>query len=231
MLVDVTVSHPAAYQAKREGLPVSPIRLVPPATGGWDKLIQLKFYSPSRTELTLPLHQVSQPDGPLVLDADTDAYTLHWYLGPEETQELSPGTYVGFARLQSTDEVQNGAWTGVSDSLPVTAEVLNEPVSLDEDMIEEKALTFAQYHLYRSDRGAALASLDAQLARQPQSVGALAFKAEMMEDAGELLQAYKLYNAALEAHFTKRPNAQHPPFGLMERRAALSKKLFPETFK
>jgi Tfp pilus assembly protein PilF len=98
-------------------------------------------------------------------------------------------------------------------------------------MAEEKALTFAQYHLYRGDRGAALATLDAQLARQPQSVGALAFKAEMMEDTGELLQAYKLYNAALEAHFAKRPSAQHPPFGLMERQSALSKKLFPETFK
>jgi hypothetical protein len=94
--------------------------------------------------------------------------------------------------------------------------------------VEGKALVFAQYEVYRGNTGAALATLDAHLAAQPDSPGALSFKAQLLESRGELEKAYALYGAALQAIHRKHPGPrQEAPFELMERRRALRERLYP----
>lgn len=224
LLVDVMVSHPGAGMAAEEGRALTSIQLIP-ASGGWDSLVTVHFVGAQREEVSWPWVPVFHTDGALVLDEKATSHSLGWYLGPEETRGLVPGEYAAFALLESRHGAQQGGWVGRVGSVPLRLEVVDEPVPLSLELAERKAVLFARYELYRGNASAAVSTLDAHLAQQPDSVGALALKAELMERAGELERAYTLYGQTLDVFFRKHPNAREPPFELIARARALRERL------
>lgn len=225
LLLEVAVGHPDAWRAEQEGRTPAPLSIIP-AAGGWDSLVKVRLFGPGQKELALPLVQVARPEGALILDAKAPVHTLRWHLGPEETRTLTPGDYVGYARLEAPSGAQEGGWTGRLDSGTVHFQVVDEPSSLTPELAESKTTLFAQYALYQGNPAAAQATLEAHLATQPDSPSVLAFLAQLVESTGDLQRAYSLYGAAIEAHHRKRPKASHPPMGLMERQAELGRRLY-----
>lgn len=224
LLVDVSVAHPDGWKAEQEQRPLAPLRVIP-ASGSWDTLVKTQFFGPAQTVLALPLVQVAHPQGELLLDAEAYRHTLRWYVDPEQTRGLESGAYVAFARLESSSGAQEGGWTGRMDSMPIRFQVVDEPAPLPPELVEGKALAVAQFEMYRGNRDAAWATLEAYRTQHPDSPAILSVEAQMMEDAGKLQEAYDLYGAAIEAHRRKYPKAQEPPVGLMGRQAELGRRL------
>lgn len=226
LLMDVVVSYPVAWKDKleEEGRPVPPLRVIPEA-GGWDSLVEIHIYTPGMRQVALPLTlATNKPKGELVLEKEYGG-VLRWHLSPEETLKLEPGHYTGLALLESSHGSKEGGWTGAVSSVPIEFDVVDEPSPLPVEQTESKAISFAQYELYRHAPAAALTILDAHLSSSPESPAALFFKAQMKEEEGALEEAHGLYAEALRAHLRKYPNEQEPPFEIMDRLSALLRKL------
>jgi hypothetical protein len=190
--------------------------------------VKVRFVGPQKTEVTLPLVPMFHPEGALVMDAEHPSYMLRWSLSAEETRGLAPGNYGAFAQLESSYGAEQGGWTGQVASVAVRFEVVDEPAPLSPEQLENKAVAFAQYEVYRGNPSGALVTLDAHLATQPDSPGALSAKAQLLESAGELERAYAVYGEALSALQRKYPGRQQEaPFDLMMRRRALRERLYP----
>ena len=227
LLVDVGVSHPDAWMAAHEERSPVPLKLIP-ASGGWDSLVKVRFIGPDKSEVSLPLVPMFHPEGALVMDAQAPSYVLRWHLGPDATRALVPGPYIALAQLNVPSGSQQGGWTGRVDALPIRFEVVDEPTPLSSEQSENKAVSFAQYEVYRGNPSAALATLEAHVAVAPDSPGALSAQAELLENMGELERAYAVYGQALQALQRKYPGRQQEaPFGILTRRRALRERLYP----
>jgi hypothetical protein len=227
LLVDVGVFHPQSWVTLDEGRVPTPLKVIP-ASGGWDSLVKVHFLGPGRAEVVLPLVPMFHPEGALVIDAERPSYMLRWHMSPEETRAMAPGEYVAFAELESSYGAEQGGWTGRVGSVAMYFEVVDEPVPFPPEQVERKALVFSQYEVYRGNPSAALAILEAHVAAQPDSPGALSAKAQLLESAGELERAFATYNEALSAFYRKHPDRrQEAPLDIVMGRRALRERLYP----
>lgn len=220
LLADLSLLHPQAGLVT--GL-VRPMIITVPA-GAWSDTIHLETRDMRRQAQTWPLHFANNPTSTLALDAQTVG-ALYWWLAPEDTAHLAAGTYTLIAVLDSHNPSPAGEWQGTTASVPVSVRIEPEPQPLPAETESLKVRLSAGYEWLRGHPDAALAMLDALLAKQAQDIAALELKGDLLAGAGRFGEALPTYDAALAALYAASAEGEEPPEELLEKRHTVLEKL------
>ena len=85
----------------------------------------------------------------------------------------------------------------------------------------EKHLLLISYYQLRKDSKQAAAQIEELLNQQPDNIGALSLKANLLAEQGKHLEALEFSDRGLQAFIEKYPEAQEPPVDLVRRHHAL----------
>jgi hypothetical protein len=185
--------------------------------GVWSEAIDLEIRDAHRQAQTWPLHLANYPTSTLALDTQTVG-ALYWWFAPEDTALLVAGTYTLIAVLDSHNPSPAGEWQGTTASVPVSMQLEPEPQPLPAEAASLKARLWASYESLRGHPDAALAVLDALLARQAQDSAALELKGDLLAEARRPAEAVQAYNAALAALYAAATEGGELPEELLEKR-------------
>lgn len=181
----------------------------------WTDSVEVSARKATGESVAWPFRRITSGGNRLVLDGQTVGVVALW-ISPEDSAALAAGEFEIDATLDTRGSVEG--WNGVVEAEPVTLTVLDEPVPLTPELEAWKLLSLARYRLSGGETEAALALVDQALEALPGSLGALAFKAEILalEDRDE--EALAAYDEALEEFHDQYPLAEEPPFELLEGR-------------
>jgi hypothetical protein len=192
--------------------------------GTWADAVSLEVKNEKGEALRWPFHLAPAGAETLALDAETTG-ALDWWLTAEETAQIAEGTYKVVGVLDTRAAAAEGAWKGIVRSPSVAVRINKEPASPGVQQQEEKYLLLANLAHLRGDARQATARIDELLAKQPRSLAGLAFKVELLADAGKTEAALELVELAIGTFFSKYPDAQEPPFELLHTQQLLEEKL------
>jgi hypothetical protein len=190
--------------------------------GGWSSALRIEIKGPTGAALNWVLNAINNPGLELTL---TEGYAeLGWWLAPEESALLLPGSYTINAILDTSAVQRTNCWRGLASSVPATLQVQTEPAVLSEAQSEAKLLAWAEYAFQSGDPPGALTFLNLLLAQYPANIGALTLKGAILLNAGQFEPAREASDAALEALLATTPDAPEPPLFLMELQARIEAK-------
>lgn len=214
-IAQITLREGADHEA-----PDGRLRLA--STGeAWTAALQVTVTNGQRQPVSWPWHLVTVPATAVTIDGQTGA-VAGWWLSPEETAALVPGVYTMELRLDTTAVTAEGAWRGKAQSPPLELTVAPEPAPLTPVLQEAKLLLIAGWHVLGDRAAEAVSALDVLLSQQPESTGALAFKADLLAMEGQREEALALYDQALALELAKLPPGAKPQRDLLRRRQALA---------
>jgi hypothetical protein len=184
LIVKVMVMHSQRFQLS----PKPADLVVEPASGAWYDAVSFS------QNWTLKLAQT--PDTSALVLPSRSIYEAIWQMSGDDTAALPPGKFTLTAHLEVKD---GGGWTGAVDSPPVVVNIIDEPASLTTDQQAARALLKARYAVNQEDFNSAGLTVDALLADQPSNPQALAMRALLWEQAGDLTAAALAAAAASDA--------------------------------
>jgi hypothetical protein len=208
LVVQARLLHPRAYET---GPDIAPLTLTA-REGPWPSAVRLEVVNVRGEAVAWPFRAEGPADAALTLGPAAGA-DLAWQLTPEQTEKIAEGDYRVVAVLEAASRA--GAWKGTVRSPAVPVAVRKEPSPLSPPQDEEKHLLLAGQAVLAGDGDAALWHVDQLLARQPRSIGGLAFKADVLTAVGRKKEALRLYEQAVDAFYEKHPDAEEPPGDLL----------------
>jgi hypothetical protein len=206
-----TISNPQRFS---HDLVVTPI-LIQPATGSWANNAQLSVTDSSGVSQTWPLQLVTHPSGSLSLDGMTSG-GLVWVLSPAATSSIAPGKYRIIGILNTTGSSGSTGWNGIVPSNSINLTFTAAPSPFTGNVQQQQFRLLAKYdHLTGNDPQAS-SDLDTLLIQQPNAFGALAYKGQLLEQAGQVRNALDAYDRALAAFYATVPGPYpDPPVSLL----------------
>jgi hypothetical protein len=220
LLLEAGIFHPAAFQP---GAPKKPL-LLAAKEGPWSNALRVEIKDARDEPQSWPLHLTDSPPAVLSLEARTTG-ELTWWLSPEETAKLPEGGYELVAVLDTTHATAPDGWRGRTVSVPLAIRVRKEPSPLPPQQEAEKYQLLAAYHLLRGDAKQALALADELLKKQPDNLGGLQLKGDLLARDGKTEEALAAYDRALEVFLKKYGTKEGPPRDLLKKRNELLNKL------
>ena len=202
--------------------------LIVAAPSSWADLIQLEVTGASGPASTWPVTLLQRPPSSLTLDIE-HAGELRWTLSPAEASKLAADQYRLAAVLTTGDATPEGAWKGTARSNPVLLTLLDEPAPMSMELKEQKMMVFSDYHLVRGEANEAARVIEAHLAEDPESIDGLAMSGELAVVRGNIPEAIRFYERAIDMHSTRFPDSHEPPVTLYARVRQLQKQLSPES--
>lgn len=193
-----------------------------PAAGPWTSSLRFVLKKNDVEVAAWPLSPLGDAPARLTLSS-LELGLAAWWVLPSDSAAITPGDYSLEATLDTTTSPEG--WKGLALSGPVKVSVSVEPSPLDAELAAEKALAFARFHSGQGAYPQALQVVDGLLASQPANPGALWFRAEISELAGDDAGALAGFEAAAEAFYTANPDAQEPPVALLRGLYALQSRL------
>ena len=169
-----------------------------------------------------PLSPIGSPPAGLTL-SPRDLGLAAWWVLPTDTASIPPGDYSLEATLDTTSSPEG--WKGVALSGPVKVSVSAEPSPLDAVLEAQKALAFACFLSGTGAYAEALQIVNHLLTSQPANIGALLFRAEILELSGDDPGALAAFESAADAFYTAYPDAEEPPVALLKGLEALQRRL------
>ncbi len=205
LVVTAAVVHAQAFQDA-----VTPVTVNAQA-GSWANAVHVAVMNAQGGAVTLPLQIVLAPEESLTLDGETYG-ELAWTVAPANTAALQPGIYTILAWLDSAAVAQPFAELRTVRSRQAEIRVLPAGGALTDAQVSDQNLILAGYHVLRGDDAKALQVVEQLLARQPENVGALFFRAGLLKMAGRLMDAFDAYSSTLDAYYkASDPDPANPP--------------------
>ncbi len=175
-----------------------------------------------------PFHAATVSTSVLTLDHD-GAGELVWWMSPEETAQIAPGTYTITGALDSLGVQPPFANMEAVRAVPVTLSVLSAVQAPSADVEARRRLLVADYHLLTGAVEPAVGEVDALLAADPRHTAGLYYKAALAHREGDLNAAVEAYSRALAAFYESNPEAQEPPVRLLGEAHALLDEIESQT--
>lgn len=158
--------------------------LILASTGtAWTDALRVTVTDELGKAVVWPLHLGTLAAPTVTLDAASSA-VAGWWLSPEETAALETGRYDVTIMLDTTGVPVEGAWQGLARGQAQLLTVAAEPAPLAPELAESRALLLAGWHTLCGRTAEALAALDDLLSRQPESIDAQNFKANLQDPQG-----------------------------------------------
>lgn len=220
----MVLSHPARFGVAR-GVPDV---VFGSAEKPWLDSLQLevrnsegKPVSPADWPMTLVR---SEPEGRLELSSRAPDVTARamWRLVPKDSAKLAQGTYTVCAVLTTGPDQR-------LESRPVTVQIAPEPAQLSADDKARKCYLLAHDAIDRKDWTAASVQIEGLLADQPDDIGGLELKGDLMAAQGKPQEALAAYNAAVAA-FAKGAKGPYvePSRALMVKQGAIIEQIMKQ---
>jgi hypothetical protein len=220
LILDVGLLHPELFASN--ALPI----LISSTNGPWANALEIRVLDAQGQLQTWPLHAIAMTNETLLL-TDESGGRIRWWLSPQETAQLTNGTYELVVTLQTTNVARPLAWTGLVKSVPVIITMTNEPATLTEENAEEKQGLMTRYALLEGDPVQARQAVAALLTVYPTNIGGLTMSMYLQRDAGQLVEAWHAAQEALAQVYAENPNPAEPPVELMQNLAELQALLTP----
>jgi hypothetical protein len=223
LLVHAEILHPAVFGAN---VPEAPL-LIAVKQAPWSNALRIEALSNTGDVQTWPFHLAETPTSTLALDPRNDA-RLDWWISPEESNRLSPGSYEVIAYLDTRQITTTGTWRGSVSSVPATVQVAPEPVALSPEQLSLKYRLLAHYSLLRGDQAVAQSHVETLLSMQPDDFAGLELKGDLLILAGKTQEALLAYEQALSLYIQEYPDAEEPPETLLLKKSDALDKLLAE---
>jgi hypothetical protein len=220
-IFEATVSHPDRFS---KTVNISPL-LINAQNGSWANTVQLVVSDANGVTQNWSVLLATAPSGSLTLDQSRYGRLL-WTLAPAATATIAPGTYEVTAVLDTTASAGTTGWNGTTNSYSVSLQISPPPSPLTIDQQAQQAKLLANYdHLLGND-SQAIIDLDAFLNQQPNNVGALALRGDLLEQTGQTADALAAYDQAVDAFYAANPGPlPEAPEGLVTPQGRLLGKL------
>jgi hypothetical protein len=224
LLIEAALIHPDPFDTNATPL------LIASTNGPWVNALALKVQDSQNQPVNWNFHAAPFTNETVLLTPDSGGRML-WWLAPNDTAQLSPGSFTILVTLNTTNVTRTNAWRGVARSVPIHLSITNEPAPLSPIQIEQKQLRLADYALWTGDSAQAQREVDTLLTTYPTDIGGLTYDTYLKEAAG-------LFDAALQSAFgainqvaSQWPNAGEPPKQLLKEAASLQAILAPPALK
>jgi tetratricopeptide (TPR) repeat protein len=188
----------------------------------WTGAVTLEVTDAEGQAQTWPLQVADAPEGAVTLDNEATS-TAYWTLVPDQTVELAEGDYAVTATLDAAS-FESG-WQGSARSRTAFLHVSKAPESLSAEQESLLAQRLAAQAVLVGDSEGAMAILDELLAEQPDSIGALEFKGNLLADEGRTEEAFQAYSQAIRAFYEQNENPDEPPAMLAHKQHEMMVKL------
>lgn len=218
LLVTGVIMHAEIFQ--EDAAPVT----VRAQNGSWANAMHLTVTDEQGEVVTWPFHPAHTLAGDLTVDAETMGL-LGWWLTPEETALVPEGEYELLVEVDSTAYSAPGSGVPAARSIPIHVTVLPGPGALSPEQEAEKYLLLADYHILRGEETEALARADELLTAQPDHIGALFLRGNLLEETGDLWAALDAYGRAIELFFVQNPEPREPPVFLLRAQNEVLRKI------
>jgi hypothetical protein len=207
------------------GVEAAPDFVLASSSASWTDLVRLVLRRGGAETSLWPLERIGPPARQLTLTG-ADVGVAAWWVSPADSAAIPPGEYTLDAILDSTNAP--AGWQGIALGEPVRVTVAAEPSPLGVDLRSEKALALANFEVSRGGLDAALRHVEVLLDRDPGNLGALLFRAEILELTGEDRAALEAYRATLDAFDAAHPDSPEPPVDLIASHAAVGERVHGE---
>jgi regulation of enolase protein 1 (concanavalin A-like superfamily) len=215
LILEGVLLHPAGF---RTGNTAEPL-LLANENHPWSDDLRLEVRDSQGKSQDWPLQLAAKPADSVTLDRNSDV-ELAWWLSPEATATFTAGRYEITALLDTSDSTVPDAWKGKTAGVPITIQIDKES-ALTPQQESEKHLLLISYYQLRKDSKQAAAQIEELLHQQPDNIGALSLKANLLADQGKHTEALEFSNRGIQAFMEKYPDAQEPPIDLVRRHHAL----------
>jgi hypothetical protein len=221
LLFEVSLMHPDCLWSDEQ---VEPLEVG--ADGSpWSGAITLAVVDAEGKAQTWPMRLAGTPEGGVMLDSESMS-TVYFALGPEETAKLEEGAYAVTASLDTAS--QPSGWRGKAESIPAILTVSEAPAELTAEQESVKAQMLAGQAVALGDRAEAMSLIDALLDAQPDNIGALEFKGDLLAEEGKTSEALDAYNMAIKAFYEQNESAEEAPSVLAQKQHEMMDRLLGE---
>lgn len=212
LIFDATLSHPQRFARSTSITPL----LINAQNGSWANTTQLQITDSNGVAQTWPIQLATVPPGDLSLDAFSHG-RLIWLVAPSAASAISPGSYNVIGLLDTTKSASATGWNGTTTTFPITVQIGIPPSSPTIDQQEEQAELLAMYDSWLGNNSQALADINSFLSQQPNAIGSLALKGDLLDQMGQATDALAAYNQALSIYYTQNPDSipDEPPARLL----------------
>ncbi|MEO8428688.1 MAG: hypothetical protein ABI651_16435 [Verrucomicrobiota bacterium] len=218
LLVSITVMSPTAFGS-------DPTPTVLAATvGPWTNSIRLDVLDASEKPQAWPFNSSIAADATITLD-NTHYAQLDRWLTPQQTLNLSKGSYSLAVTLDTIGVTLPGAWIGTTESTPASLEILAEPLVLTEAQAENKFSQLAFYELFLQNGQAALNWISQLLAAFPENFAGLRIKVLALYALGRTIEAQDICEQAIQKIYAKARVLHEPPENFLLLRRQLRQSL------
>lgn len=171
--------------------------VVSPGTPRWSEAVSIRRGSgeggPARTWTLTPAgHSAAE----VTLD-ERSSVIAGWWIPPDVSAALEPGVYRLEAELDTTSATVG--WRGIARSLPVTLLVLEPSPPGQGEPEARSVLAWTLFLTWEGRPLEALTLLDELLASRPALTAAHWYRAQILEETGDLLGALDSYDKALRS--------------------------------
>ncbi len=207
LLLMADVLHRDAY-----GTVAQPVTVAPTAGPSWAGAISIEVRDAAGALQAWHPHAAPMPSGALHLTGPDGGQAGFW-LSPDETAALTPGTYTIRAVLDSTAVGASGLYEAPR-SVPVLLTVHAAADAPSPDQALAATLRLADYYVLDGAEGAARALIDEALVAQPDHPVLLTYRADLLREAGEAREAVATLERAQAAARARHPESTEPSAGL-----------------
>jgi len=225
LIFDAEISHPNLYSTSSN---VNPL-LINAQNGSWANTIRLVVTDATGATQDWPLHLADAPTGSLKIDAN-EVGRLSWVVAPSATTTIAAGAYRVVGILDTTASAGTTGWSGAKQSNPVLVQVFAPPVPATAQQYEQQGELLANYDILVGNNLQASSDIENFLAQQPNNIGLLALKGNLLEQEGEISGALVAYEQALTTFYAANPGVTgEPPDGLLITQRRLRSKLLTQS--
>ena len=218
LLLEVSLMHPDYLNTSVAVEPVT----VGTESKPWTGALSLEVVDEEGKSQSWPMQPAGAPAGLVTLDSEAFS-TAYWMLGPEQTARLQEGAYTVAAHLDTSSF--SGGWQGNLSSVPATIRVEKAPARLSPEQESTRAQMLAGHASLLGKRSEAMSYLDELLADQPDNIGALEFKGDLLAEEGKASEALDAYNQAIKTFYEQNDDPQEAPTILAQKQHAMMDKL------
>ena len=225
LILDATIYHPLRSSTSTL---LSPL-IINAQNGSWANTVQLIVTDANGAAQNWPVHLVSPPSGPLMLD-ETSEGDLTWVVDPSVTSVIPPGIYTVVATVNTTTSAGTTGWSGIISSDSVSVQIGPLPSPLSDDQTSEQAQLLAMYDHLTGRDAQAISDLQNYLTQQPADTTALELEGKLYEAIGQPDSALDAYDDAVGAFFVSSSGAiPEPPSDLTIPQGLLRSNLLSQT--
>ncbi|HEX8434459.1 hypothetical protein [Archangium sp.] len=222
LVIEAIITHPSAMELGAQPASVSPLKLAAPSS--WSDLFHLEVKGESGAELAWPFVLLYRSPSSIDLDLK-QAGELYWTISPADAAKLASGHYRVTAVLTAGNATPEGAWKGTARSNPVLMSLLDEPAPMPPVVKEAKLRVFSRFYLIRGEVDEAARIITEHLSENPESIAGLALSGELAIVRGNIPEAIRAYEQAIDAHDKRFPDSPEPPIELYSRLRQLREQL------